>query len=447
MLLFQPQQHMRSTTFEFPPKHTTGPRPPVLFYDRPMGTGKTRDLLSGFDPHTKYLVVHEYLEQCQDVIDNPAGVHFEQPQASKGLTKGAHLEQLIRKGRNIVTTHALYPSLVELAKDGWLRDYVIVIDETLDPVKSPKGPRKGTWIALVRDGYATVDKLGKVTPSAKWHEFRKDVEDSLSPQLLEAAMAGLLYVTDNRHMFVVPIPVELLTAGNSVTVMTFMAEGSVLSAFLDRLGVPYVINRDFLEEAKLRREIRRWVILKDIPSLSEVSLSFSGQTTTQGRSLYTKKVSTALAKIRQRHLRSVPLSNVIIGCAKDNWYRKQRGGYDEARPDGFSKESRMFGANWVAPGIRGRNDFRHCSVVISLFDYHVNPGVLEWLNREDDRTFKELYAVSELLQFVYRSRIRCRSEVADPTITLYLPCGRMRRLFLEWVNSDAEPEECLQATR
>lgn len=437
---------MSHSTFAFPPKHTTGPRPPVMFYDRPMGTGKTRDLLKGFDPETRYLVVHEYLEQCQDVIDNPAGVHFEQPQASKGLTKGEHLEQLIRKGKNIVTTHALYPSLVELAKDGWLRDYVIIIDETLDPVKCPKSPKKGTWEALVRDGYAAVDKHGKVIPSAKWYERQKDVSDVLTPKLLADAMAGLLYVTENRHMFIVPIPVELLTAGNSVTVMTFMSEGSVLSTFLDRLEVPYVINRDIQQEAKLRREIRRWVKLKDIPALSDVSLSYTGQTTSQGRHRYTSKVATALQNIRQRQIQSVPLSSVIVGCAKDNWYRKLRSDHDETRPDGFSKNSRMFGANWVAPGIRGKNDYRHCSVVISLYDYHLNAGVLEWLNREDDRKFKERYAVSELLQFVYRSRIRCRSAVDDPSITLYLPCGRMRRLFLQWVNSDAKPEERLRVS-
>ncbi len=419
-----------------------------MFYDRPMGTGKTQTLLHGFDPNTKYLVVHEYLEQCQEVIDNPAGVHFEQPVAHSGRTKGDHLHILIRQGKNVVTTHALYTSLVELAKYGWLSDYVIVIDETLEPLGTPQGPEKGVWEALVRDEWVSVNRqTGKVTASAKWGERRKDVSKTLTPQLLEAAKAGLLYVTQNRHMFVIPIPVELLTAGNSVTIMTFMAESSPLTAYLERLGVPYVINRDFQEEAKLRSEIRRWVTLRSISALDGLKFSYTGQTNPRGRAKVCNRVQNALKNLRGRLLGGIPLEMIMISCAKENWYNRRGSIFDENTPSSFSKGSRMFGACWVNPSVRGLNKFRHCSIAISLYDYHLHPAILEWLGKENDREFKDRFAVSELLQFLYRSRIRCRSSIPDPSVTLFLPSGRMRDRFLTWVNQDVEPEAKLKVTR
>lgn len=418
-----------------------------MFYDRPMGTGKTRDLLNGFDKETRYLVVHEFLEQCDDIINNPAEVPFVQPEATQGQTKGQHLETLIRQGKNVVTTHSLYPSIVGLVREGLLDEYVIIIDETPDPLETPQGPLKGTWLALVKDGYAEVSEYGKVIPLANWEANSNDVRDSLKPKLFDAAKAGILYVTGESHWFIIPIPVELLMAGNSITIMTFMAEGSVLAAYLDRVGIPYVIDRDVLAETQLRSEIRSLVKLKDIPALKKNSFSVSGQTTKSGRREYVKRVQVSLANIRQRQLSSVPVEDILVGCIKSNWYYQSHSAYDHARPNGFSKNSRLFGAKWAPASVRGLNTFRNCSVVVSLYDYHLNPGILEWLDKRGDRKFKDRYALSELLQFIYRSRIRCRSAIDDSSITLFMPCKRMRDILLTWVNQDALPEDCLRVTR
>ncbi|WP_425051163.1 hypothetical protein [Psychromarinibacter sp. S121] len=436
---------MKQQDFFFPPKHTNSPHKRVVFYDRPMGTGKTQRLLRGFDPNTKYLVVHEFLSQVDEVLENAAGVPFETPKEAYGRTRGGHLETLIRQGKNVVTTHALFPRLVDLAREGWLAEYAIVIDETLDPLKTPSGPNKGTWQSLVNDGWATVEDTGRVVPTSKWIDDPKDVDDSLTPELLAAALSGRLYVTQKRHMFILPIPVELLTCGNSTTVMTYMAQGSTLTGYLDRLGVDYVVNRDILEEAKLRNEIRRWVELRDIPALKGMRWSYSKQIKMAPSA--TRRVQNALKNLRGRQLRGTALDKIMIGCAKDNWIEEGGHGAKKKRPGKFARNSKMFEANWVAPGVRGVNKYRHCSVVISLYDYHLHPAILEWLGKEADNDFKDRYAVSELLQFIYRSRIRCRSSIDYPTITLFLPSERMRNLFLEWVNQDALPGEELTLTR
>ncbi|GGL55782.1 hypothetical protein GCM10011392_07780 [Wenxinia marina] len=411
-----------------------------------MGTGKTTAMLNGFDPRTKYLVVHDTLDQCDSVLANPSGVEFHQPSNTSG-SKANDLVRLVRLGKNIATTHALYPSLVEVARDGYLRDYVIIIDEVLDPVKRMPAPQEGVWDALVAAGYVYVDQnTGKVIPTARWAENLQRVDGTLTQGLLEAATAGLLYITEKREMFVLPIPVELVNSGNSVTIATYRARGSTLAAYLDKMGIPYVIDRDISLDRKLRADVRRWVTVKDIPSLREVRFSKSGQD--KMASSDCRKVQVALKNVRQRQLRNTPTDQILVGCAKDSWYHTNGRKTYEDRTGKFSKGTGLFTeANWAPARVRGTNEFRECSVVFSLYDYHISPPVLEWLGKEDDKQFKDEYALSELLQFVFRSRIRCRETLADPSITLYIPSERMRSLFLDWANDGVPPEAALRVTR
>ena len=44
---------------------------------------------------------------------------------------------------------------------------------------------------------------------------------------------------------------------------------------------------------------------------------------------------------------------------------------------------------------------------------------------------KDLWALSNMIQFVFRSRLR-----KGESINLYVPSSRMRELFLKWLNGD-----------
>ena len=83
--------------------------------------------------------------------------------------------------------------------------------------------------------------------------------------------------------------------------------------------------------------------------------------------------------------------------------------------------------NWVANTTRGTNEYAHCSHLIYLYDQHVNPVVARWLN-EHTRSFDDAYALTEIIQWVWRSRIR-----KGERITLYLPAPRMRSIFIDWL--------------
>ena len=98
----------------------------------------------------------------------------------------------------------------------------------------------------------------------------------------------------------------------------------------------------------------------------------------------------------------MPAENILITCAKDAWYKK--GNVDVAGPS--ASGSKLFkGANWVAKVTRGTNDYAHCSHLIYLYDQHMNPYVARWLE-DNSRAFDDAYALTEMIQWVWRSRVR-----------------------------------------
>ena len=221
------------------------------------------------------------------------------------------------------------------------------------------------------------------------------------------------------------MPKELLTAGRTTTILTYKSEGSVLSSYLKKLEVPVEVANDNRLEEAFRKKAAELITIKDIPALSRLSLSHSGQLAGMSKSNYCRTVVNALKILRGRQLKDVPGENILITCAKDGWYKS--GNNTAAGP--FASGSKLFqGANWLPKVTRGTNKYAHCSHLIYLYDQYMNPYVARWLE-DNSRAFDDAYALTELIQWVWRSRVR-----KGQPITLYLPSPRMRQLMEEWLS-------------
>ena len=400
----------------------------VTIRDYPCGSGKTTSMIEGFCSDRKYLVIVPLLTEVDRVIECSESVPFQQPHANENdaSTKTESLESMVLQGQNIAATHSLFERLVPLARRGLLSDYDIIIDEVPEVVRSVSSKSKVSIEEFyLNTGYMTVDtKTGQVSPTGKWWSMRDDVDDTLSTNILNYANTGCLYLLEG-HLFIWAMPKELLTAGRTTTILTYKSEGSVLSSYLKRLEVPVEVANDNQLEEAFRKKAAQLIAIKDIPALSRLSLSHSGQLAGMSKSNYCRTVVNALKNLRGRQLKDVPAENILITCAKEGWYKK--GNADVAGP--FASGSKLFqGANWVAKITRGTNDYAHCSHLIYLYDQHMNPYVPHWLE-DNSRAFDDAYALTELIQWVWRSRVR-----KGRPITLYLPSPRMRRLMEEWLS-------------
>ena len=248
-------------------------------------------------------------------------------------------------------------ALRPLAKQGFLGDYDIIIDEVPEVVRPVSSKSKVSIEEFyLNTGYMTVDtKTGLVSSTGKWCSMRNDVDDTLSTTILTYANTGCLYLLEG-HLFIWAMPKELLTAGRTTTILTYKSEGSMLSSYLKKLDVPVEVANDNQLEEAFRKKAAELITIKDIPALSRLSLSHSGQLAGMPNSNYCRTVVNALKNLKGRQLKDVPAENIFITCAKDGWYKSG----DKTAAGPFASGSKLFqGANWVAKVTRGTNDYAH----------------------------------------------------------------------------------------
>lgn len=404
--------------------------PDLTIVDRPCGSGKTSTLLlPSLKDGGPHLVVVPFLTEADRIVQE-APVPFVQPSDTSG-TKTENLRDLLVDRQNVVVTHNLYARVALLCREGLLDGYSIHIDEVPDVCTQMEGKTSASWSEFyVGNGYVLVDTTtGKVSPTGKWDDRVEEVADTLDTRIYRAAKAGCLFLVSGTFLMWA-MPEELLKSGLSIRVYTYRAEGSLLAAYLRRLKIPARHDYSVSADEVFRRQAKRLIEVKTIPSVDrsvnprapEFRWSMTGQDRTRRQGDLLKRVSSALRNLRRYDLKDVPVQNIMLTCPKALWEGK----------GGYRTGSRMGDVNWVGNTTRGTNRFIECGHLIYLWDQHINPFVRSWLGL-DDRRANDEYALSELIQWVYRSRVR-RGE----PITLYLPSSRMRSLFQGWLDGEIE---------
>lgn len=267
---------------------------PIVIKDRPCGFGKTTEMLNSFEHHKQYLVVVPLLSECDRVITatQQRGITFEQPEAETEIefdengdevvtTKKIHsLRRLLSEGQNVVTTHAMFDTLAEVADEGLIDPCHVHIDEVLSVIDANYKVEAKAWDRLfIKAGLCTVDpKTSQVFPTAAWDDECSDLTEHVNLKYYKAAKAGRLFNIHGGYNVAV-MPEKLLKAGKSLTIYTYKAEGSIMAAYLQRLGLDPKHDRGAPSiEQEFVREVRELITVKSVQSLGHLRFSYTDQT-------------------------------------------------------------------------------------------------------------------------------------------------------------------------
>jgi hypothetical protein len=308
-----------------------------------------------------------------------------------------------------------------------MEGYNIIVDEVLDVVKGVVGKSSQSFQEFyLNDGYAIEHEDGRISPTEKWETLLGSVSDTLDPRLFKLAKAGTLYRVDGTF-FVSVLSPALLRSAKSVTVFTYLAEGSVMLPYLRRFGIAidHVVDAD--RDRAFRAEAKRLITLRQLRSLKNFKFSYSAQMSKRDKEARDKAVATSLKNLARRELRGVDLQKVLITCAKEQWYHN--GDDTKGKTVGFSKGSRFSAAQWIPNTTRGTNDYADCQACVYLYDQYLNPYIKRWVGLGSDPRADDRYAVAEMIQWIYRSRVR-RGE----PIQLFIASPRMFRLLEDWLD-------------
>ena len=94
--------------------------------------------------------------------------------------------------------------------------------------------------------------------------------------------------------------------------------------------------------------------------------------------------------------------------------------------------SKGYGKGFVALNMRASNDYAKKTSVAYPVNRYMNTGVKNFFVKHNIQPDEDKYALSEMLQFIWRSAIRNGEE-----IWIYIPSVRMRNLLKIWIDENS----------
>lgn len=135
---------------------------------------------------------------------------------------------------------------------------------------------------------------------------------------------------------------------------------------------------------------------------------------------------------RNRQRAQVPINNAY------NFLRRTCDAKaDNAMYTIFKKHQKRYKINsymtaFVPFNARATNEYANRTYLAYLVNVFDNPYVIKWFQQQKVEINQEQFALSQLLQWIWRSAIRNMQP-----INIYIPSERMRTLFLDWLYCEA----------
>ena len=395
------------------------------------GVGKSTRMIQEIKNHPseRYLVVLPLLNEIDRYQEELPGLDFKEPSDENG-TKTEHFKNLLRDKSNILCTHSLFrhwdTEIERLIMDA---GYHIIIDEETGVIESV-AIKTQTIENLKKLKYIIVDPdTGLVRWDYEVSGYEYDGEKE-HQAVISRAKSGSLYCFDDKF-FVYELPHRLFQIGKKYTIMTYLFKGNFMEAYFNSHGIKSRIEQIDPGRATTIKEQARDLIefvpmtakMKGICAKYKRSKPFSkkfikDRITPKER----KSLRDGMRNIVYRRENHNP-DKVMITCFKDYMVTD-----NQKRPK-IDMMPRSMDKCYVPMNARGSNQWADRAFVIHMVDHYPEPSLKKYLDKRSKGSFNpDTFALSMLIQYVYRSAIRN----AEP-IKLMICSERMEQLFRDWL--------------
>ena len=421
----------------------------VEILDSIMGSNKTNRVLDWIDsnPNERYLYISPLLSEVDNtsrLATNLKHVSFEFPSTDEYDTKTDDLLSKLEVGANISCTHSLYLSMTEKHLDLIEKfEYIVIIDEEVGVIDAFKKYSTDDLAYLNSNGDIEIsDEDGMIS----WvgAELGKKAKYK---QFYNLCKAKAVYATKRSDtMLVTQMPVELFTRAKRVIIMTYMFNGNVLDNFLKLKKVEVVPFTEVQPTQIDKQEIRELIDLKPLDrKLLKLSMSVYGydKMDKKGFDLISNYIRSTGLSVGAKAIDTMyTLPKSVSPVEVKSGKRVAPRGYltyktevlDEDGVivlDSKGKPKTEDNYCWLHSGCRATNKYAYKWYLVHCYDRHPNLSVETYLKEFGCPVDKNVFALSEMLQWIWRSRIRKGED-----IVLAIPNTRMHNLFLDWLNQE-----------
>lgn len=419
----------------------------IKIIDRIMGAGKTTKAIEEMNSNSdkNYLYVGPLLNEVERIKTGCEAVKMKEPDlehktdGEETASKLENLKSLLRRGRNIATTHALFKmfdtEVIEL-----VGDYTLVLDETIDCVSRVHELSDWDFEVLVKGEVLTVGDEGDagdvdnggIARRVNWNKMpdSRVFSRRLLKQLKGWCDTGYLYYTSGLVWI---YPPEVFKAFSGVQILTYNFKGSTMDKYLEMNGFEVVIDKE--DDQKKKSEIKKLCHVVDTPRYNRIgeehTLSFGSYRKMDKATL--EKIGIVVENMFRNYGNSI--STNMWTCPKP-----QMKGVAATHRIGTLRFKRFNALDHKSPrgtfiycGARATNDYRKKTTVAYLLNRFMDPLIKKYYSDFGfpiEKKNEEVFALNEMIQWIWRSAIREEKE-----ITLFLPSSTMRTLFNNWLDS------------
>jgi hypothetical protein len=407
-------------TSKYSHKKESGDMQSITVVDSVMGSGKSswaiqfmNDERNAFERFIYVTPINTEVDRIKDACPRRA---FHSTNLDKYSGRKMHVaKEWLQDRVNICTTHSLFRAAdAEFLAYVRENNYTLILDEAMSVIEVSDVKSKDIE-TLLRAGNIEFDADGRVT-------WLNDDYDGRFVDIKAYAKAGTLFHLSGR-MFIRAFPAEAFRAFSKVYCLTYLFKAQQQRCYFDLHGLKYemkavgrgedgayqLVEHDIKTEG--RAELYSLIDIYDGP-LNEVGRREKAMSS----NWFAKATTLDDRKMLQRAIRNY-LMNVQRARVADVLWTTKKGAF----------KVRDYDTAFAPINCRGTNAYADTWALAYAFNRFANPEEGMFFGKYGITVDEDKLAVSDLLQWVWRSRIR-----KGETVKLYLPSSRMRSLLLAW---------------
>lgn len=436
----------------------------IKIIDAPCGAGKTSWAIQEMNAHPEesYIYCTPFLDEIQKIRELCGEKRFPEP-ISDGwrITKLESFNKLVGSGTDIAVTHSTFLNstveTMELIKDG---EYTLILDEAIDAIEEfdeapfiKNDPTQNGGERAVK--YFLNKQSIEIGADKKITWIEDEVEEPEGYEVFShLAKLGRLFYTQDK-LLVCVFPPEMFSCFKEIYVMTYLFEGSPLKWYFDLFGIEYEIisvrkndggayslcKYDLERERREREKYKSLITICDIPRLNRgYKYTALSSTWYKNNAKDPEKMERICGDMRYffESVAKAKAADIMWTC-QNKYYDKVKGqGYtrtkqlstEERKKSKKEREAlRKKYSCFIPLNARATNEFKDRWALAYVYNMNMHPFIHRWLEACGVQVNNDLYSVSCLIQWLFRSRIRDN----EPVI-LYLPSPRMRKLLTDWLD-------------
>ena len=405
----------------------------IYIIDEIMGRGKTSAMINHINKSTeeeKFLFITPYLAEVERIKNSCPQKRFKTPNAEGG--KLNNIKKLFAKGHNIVSTHALFmmfdDDIFQSVKD---YGYTLIIDEVVNVVNITRVSKYDAEI-LSDSGCVEIDSDGKM----RWIE--KEYNGVFDDTKKTIETNDIFMYGDN--VWVGLLPMDLFTSFKNVYIMTYMFDGQLQRGYFDMQGISYsykyisgdsVENYSITDTPSVRIPIDYRPLIKIVDNRRMYMIGDSEHALSKG--WYEKNLKKDGGDTLRKNVLNF-FKNCVDTKASENLWTTFCDSDDEGLDCKTSLSGNGFTKGFLPCNARGTNNFKNRRSLAYLVNRYVSPVIKQLFFKNDIEFDEDKYALSEMIQWIWRSAIRDGKE-----IYVYIPSKRMRNLLTAWLDEISNP--------